>query len=78
LLFVLFYVLFVCKCVLPPGDNPTAVNKYIKYINFEFIHLFYNETFESFYEKNYQEFFADDTCAVPKCVGQLTTCGEYL
>ena len=29
LLFVLFYVLFVSKCVLPPGDNPTAVNKYI-------------------------------------------------
>ena len=29
LLFVLFYALFVCKCVLPPGDNPTAVNKYI-------------------------------------------------
>ena len=29
LLFVLFYILFVCKCVLPPGDNPTAVNKYI-------------------------------------------------
>ena len=29
LLFVLLYVLFVCKCVLPPGDNPTAVNKYI-------------------------------------------------
>ena len=29
LLFVLFYLLFVCKCVLPPGDNPTAVNKYI-------------------------------------------------
>jgi hypothetical protein len=29
LLVVLFYVLFVCKCVLPPGDNPTAVNKYI-------------------------------------------------
>jgi len=28
LLFVLFYVLFVCKCVLPPGDNQTAVNKY--------------------------------------------------
>jgi hypothetical protein len=31
LLFVLFYVLFVCKCVLPPGDNPTAVKKYITY-----------------------------------------------
>ena len=29
LLFVLFYVLLVCKCVLPPGDNPIAVNKYI-------------------------------------------------
>jgi hypothetical protein len=29
LLSVLFYVLFVCKCVLPPGDNPFAVNKYI-------------------------------------------------
>jgi hypothetical protein len=29
LLFVLFYVLFVCKCVLPPGDNQIAVNKYI-------------------------------------------------
>jgi len=28
---VLFYVLFVCKCVLPPGDNPIAVNKYISY-----------------------------------------------
>jgi hypothetical protein len=31
-LFVLFYVLFVCKCVLPPGDNPIAVNKYIIWI----------------------------------------------
>jgi hypothetical protein len=29
LLFVLFYVLFVCKCVLPPGDSPIAVHKYI-------------------------------------------------
>ena len=26
LLFVLFYVLFLCKCVLSPGDNPPAVN----------------------------------------------------
>ena len=32
-LFVLFYVLFVCKCVLPPGDNPNAVNKYINIIS---------------------------------------------
>jgi hypothetical protein len=30
LLFVLFYALFVCKCVLPPGDNPNAINKHIK------------------------------------------------
>jgi len=30
LLFVLFCVLFVCKYVLPPGDNPIAVNKHIK------------------------------------------------
>jgi hypothetical protein len=29
LLFVLFHVLFVHKCVLLPGDNPIAVNKYI-------------------------------------------------
>jgi hypothetical protein len=33
LLFVLFYVLFMCKCVLPPSDNPTAVNKYINIKN---------------------------------------------
>jgi hypothetical protein len=31
---VLFCVLFVCKCVLPPGDNPIAVNKYIKTCQF--------------------------------------------
>ena len=37
LVIVLFYVLFVCKCVLyctvllPPGVNPTAVTKYISY-----------------------------------------------
>jgi hypothetical protein len=28
-LFVLFCILFVCKCVLPPGDNQIGVNKYI-------------------------------------------------
>jgi hypothetical protein len=33
LLFVLFYVLVLCKCVLPPGDNPTAVNKYHKNVS---------------------------------------------
>ena len=27
--FVSFCVLFVCKCLLPPGDNTIAVNKYI-------------------------------------------------
>jgi hypothetical protein len=25
----MLYVLFVCKCVLPPGVNPIAVDKYI-------------------------------------------------
>jgi len=29
LLLVLSYVLFVSNCVLPPGDKPIAVNKYI-------------------------------------------------
>jgi hypothetical protein len=24
----MFYVLFMCKCVLPPGVNPTAIDKY--------------------------------------------------
>ena len=33
LLFVLFYISFVCKCVLPPADNPIAANKYIIIIN---------------------------------------------
>jgi hypothetical protein len=26
-LFVLYYVLFLCDCVLPPANNPIAVNK---------------------------------------------------
>ena len=38
LLFVLFYVLFVCKCVLPPGVNPIAVNKY------HIIYIIYNRS----------------------------------
>jgi hypothetical protein len=29
LLIVMFYVLFMCKCVLPPGVIPIAVDKYI-------------------------------------------------
>jgi hypothetical protein len=32
LLFVLSYVLIVCTVPLPPGVNPIAVDKYIKYI----------------------------------------------
>jgi hypothetical protein len=36
LLIVMFCVLFVCKCVLPPGGNPIAVNRYIKYQNYNF------------------------------------------
>jgi hypothetical protein len=33
LLIVMFCVLFMCKCVLPPGVNPTAVDKYININN---------------------------------------------
>jgi hypothetical protein len=33
LLFVLFYVLFVCKCVLLPGDNPQLQLINISYHN---------------------------------------------
>jgi hypothetical protein len=40
LLIVLFCVLFVCKCVLPPGDNATAVNKYI--ISYRIMYNFFN------------------------------------
>jgi hypothetical protein len=29
LLIVMFYVLLMCKCALPPGVNPIAVDKYI-------------------------------------------------
>jgi hypothetical protein len=29
LLIVMFYVVFMCKCVLPPGVNQIAVDKYI-------------------------------------------------
>jgi len=41
LLFVLFYVLFVCKCVLPPGDDPVAVNKYIVSYHIISYHIIY-------------------------------------
>jgi len=37
---VLFYVLFVCKCVLPPGDNPIAVNKYIISLSYHIFRQF--------------------------------------
>jgi hypothetical protein len=32
LLIVMFCVLFMCNCVLPPGVNPTAVDKYINFV----------------------------------------------
>jgi len=47
LLFELFYVLFVCKCVLPPGDNPIAVNKYIISYH-KNVYLFFNFRNEKF------------------------------
>jgi hypothetical protein len=48
LLFVLFYVLFVCKCVLPPGDNPTAVNIYVNiniFVNCNWVDTRWQHTF---------------------------------
>jgi hypothetical protein len=33
LLIVMFYVLFMCKCVLPPGVNRIEVEKYINISN---------------------------------------------
>jgi hypothetical protein len=41
LLLVLFYVLFVCKCVLPPGDNAIAVNTYINNKNTNQVVFYY-------------------------------------
>jgi len=29
----------VCKCVLPPANNQTAVNKYIKFLYWNFEHV---------------------------------------
>jgi hypothetical protein len=46
LLFVLFCVLFMCKCVLPPGDNPAAVSKYIIIIEYRCVNL---KSFSVFY-----------------------------
>jgi hypothetical protein len=34
LLIVMLYVLFMCKCVLPPGVNPIAVDRYINISNY--------------------------------------------
>ena len=40
-MFVLFYVLFVCKCVLlPPGDNPIAVKYMISYHHHNIIFVY--------------------------------------
>jgi hypothetical protein len=33
----MFYVLFMCKCVLPPGVNPIEVDKYVN-INIKIPH----------------------------------------
>jgi hypothetical protein len=43
---VFFYVFFMCKCVLPPGVNPTAVDKYIDINNSKtFCVTFYKEIY---------------------------------
>jgi hypothetical protein len=35
---MMLYVLFMCKCVLPPGVNPIAADKYIN-INNNYHHI---------------------------------------
>ena len=42
-LIVLFYVVLVCKCVLPPGDHPIAVNKKKIYIYNIYIYIYIPE-----------------------------------
>ena len=39
LLFVLSYVLIVCTVPLPPGANPIAIDKYIKFFHYIFINF---------------------------------------
>ena len=41
LLFVLSYVLIVCTVPLPPGVNPIAVDKYIKYVERNYLCLMF-------------------------------------
>jgi hypothetical protein len=42
----MFYVLFMCKCVLPPGVNPIGVDKYIDInIKFEFRFRFLTDNY---------------------------------
>jgi hypothetical protein len=55
LLFVLFYVLFVCKSVLPPGDNPIAVNKYT--ISYHIIYMYINSISNTWAPRNLHPFW---------------------
>jgi hypothetical protein len=41
LLIVMFYAVFVCKCVLPPGVCPIAVDKYIN-INYQIFKIIFH------------------------------------
>ena len=67
LLIVLFYVLFVCKCVLPPGDNPIAVNKYItSYYNNNYYYYYYD-----FVTNIWSDLFS---CCKTVCILRLVSC----
>jgi hypothetical protein len=84
LLFVLFCVLFVCKCVLPPGDNPIAVNKYIKIIHLEWFkspNVFaVSCSVPEFESSSYVSTYGVETCVTinelwtPKNLGNVLNC----
>jgi hypothetical protein len=69
LLFLLFYVLFLCKRALPPGDNPTAVNKYI--ISY---HIIKDEA-DAFVENRFRKRW---TISVGVTRSPLSTCRRYV
>jgi hypothetical protein len=73
-----YHFLFLKINILNAVFVSTGILKGVRGHNCEFIHLFYNEPFESVYDKKYREFFADGMCDVPKYVTQLITCGKYI
>jgi hypothetical protein len=74
LLFLLFYVLFVCKCVLPPDDNPIAVNKYIISYHIILYHIIKDEA-DAFVENRFRKRWTISLGATRR---PLSTCRRYV